>query len=75
MLKHRLIAVSLIGGLTLLSVACSKPEPATDPASRAETTGYVSENQQYVEQLNNEVELENPDSLLAELDEPTAPKQ
>lgn len=73
---HRLIALSLVGSLTLLSVACSKPEQAEAPAAASSTnTGYVSENQQFVDQLDKEVELENPDKLLAELDQPESPKQ
>jgi|GEM_PF-7117124 len=72
MLKHRVIAVSLMGTLTLFSVGCSKPEPV-DPAARAASTGYMSENQQYVEQLNNEVELGDADKLLDEINQPATP--
>lgn len=66
MLNTRLFVISIISVLSLLSVACSQPE---QPENTAASTSYVSENQQFVEQLNQEVELGDPDALLKELNQ------
>ncbi len=71
----RFIAISIISGSTLLAVACSKPEQPTDAAVATSNTGYISENEQFVEQLNNEVKLDDPDALLAELNQPEKTSQ
>lgn len=62
----RLIAIGMITSAILLSVACSKSEQPAEVAAPA----YMSENQQFVEQLNNDVTLEDPAALLAELNTP-----
>ena len=63
----RIIRLSVIALISLLSVACSQQEPPTNTAARTTNTGYVSENQQFVEQLNQEVKIDNPDALLSDL--------
>lgn len=63
----RIICLSVITLISLLSVACSQQEPPTDTTARTTNTGYVSENQQFVEQLNQEVKLDDPDALLNDL--------
>ena len=63
----RIIRLSVIALISLLSVACSQQEPPTNTAARTANTGYVSENQQFVEQLNQEVKIDNPDALLSDL--------
>lgn len=72
MLTTRLFAISIISTLSLLSVACSQPEQSEKTAAN---TSYVSENQQFVEQLNQEVELADPDALLNELNQSDNPNK
>ena len=53
----------------LILVGCSKSEQDQKNASSGDRAGYVSEQEQYVESLQQEVSIEDPDALLADLNE------
>lgn len=73
-MSTRLFAISVISGLVLSSIGCSQPEQSEQSEAAQSSSGYVSENQQFVEQLDKEVTLDNPDELLTDL-EPSTPSQ
>ena len=57
-------------------VACSQPEQAASDGSQTTTnSGYVSENQKFVDQTNSEVNVADADALLDDLNTDTQAKQ
>lgn len=63
----------LVVAVHLILVGCSKSEQTDEQdqksASSGDRAGYVSEQEQYVESLQQEVSIEDPDALLADLNE------
>ena len=71
----RLMTMIVLSTLTLFSVGCSKSEQPQEAATQQESTGYVSENQQFVDQSNAEVKVDDPDALLDDLNTQDADKR
>ena len=59
----------LVVVVQLILVGCSKSEQDQKNASSGDRAGYVSEQEQYVESLQQEVSIEDPDALLADLND------
>ncbi|MEC7118773.1 MAG: hypothetical protein VXW65_02580 [Pseudomonadota bacterium] len=70
MKTRSLMAASFYGACIVLLGACGQ----SNSESR-ERTEYVSENQKFVDQLDKEVELQDPDSLLDDLNQGSSDTQ
>jgi len=69
-MKQKLSVLSVLSAIIL--AGCGKPPAETDVAQQKTADGrvaYVSDQEQYVQSLHAEVAIEDPDSLLEELNE------
>lgn len=67
--------ISVLSVLSVVILAgCSKPPAETNAEQQKNAAGrvaYVSDQEQYVQSLHTEIAIEDPDSLLEELNEAT----
>ncbi|RYY77746.1 MAG: hypothetical protein EOO69_13465 [Moraxellaceae bacterium] len=74
--KQILGQAALIGTMTMVLMGCDKkqePIKADEPAAVQSTqdAAHKSENDLYIERLNKDVKVENPDALLDEVNQET----
>ena len=75
---NKIVMTASFFAVSSMLVACSQPEQAASDGSQtnsgATNSGYVSENQKFVDQSNSEVNVADPDALLDDLNTDTQKK-